>query len=116
MVCDRWSDFAVFLSDMGARPGPGYSIERRDVNANYAPENCYWATLTDQARNKRNTVWIEANGKRQSLSAWAEETGIRLITLYKRHVAGWSDHDVVNTPIQPPTARRRPRRSNGLEA
>lgn len=58
-VCERWRDFADFLSDMGSKPGPGHSIERIDNNVGYTPENCRWATATDQQRHKR----LQANNK-----------------------------------------------------
>ena len=51
-VCDRWSTFDAFLADMGPRP-PGMTIERLNVNGNYEPTNCVWATWETQARNKR---------------------------------------------------------------
>jgi hypothetical protein len=38
---------------MGRRPGPGYSIERKNNNGNYTPKNCIWATVLEQNRNKR---------------------------------------------------------------
>lgn len=54
-VCERWHDPKLFLEDMGPRPSDVHSIDRVDVNGNYEPSNCRWATDTEQMRNRRCT-------------------------------------------------------------
>lgn len=81
--CDRWKSYDAFFDDMGECP-EGYSLERIDNNGNYEPENCKWATIREQLNNQRRSRFIEFNGKRQTLSYWADELGISLDTLHHR--------------------------------
>src|ERR1051326_8227408 len=69
-ICPRWNSYACFLEDMGPRPTPSHTLERQNVNGDYTPENCCWATRTEQANNKRDTRYIEHNGERRSLAEW----------------------------------------------
>lgn len=69
-VCDRWrfgegwkSGWACFYSDMGDRPD-GHTIERRDNNGPYSPDNCYWTPRPLQDRNKRTNRWLTLDGVR----------------------------------------------------
>lgn len=50
-----WEDFKQFKADLGYRP-KGHTLERLNNNANYSKDNCKWATMKEQAANRRNSV------------------------------------------------------------
>lgn len=84
-VCDRWHQFEDFYADMGDKP-KGMSLERKDNSLGYSPENVEWASAKSQNNNKRNNVVLEFKGKKQTMTQWAEEYGIKPHTLRKRIV------------------------------
>lgn len=90
-----WELFANFLRDMGERP-PGCSLERIDNNIGYHRENCKWAPVGEQLRNKRNNVFIEHDGKRMTVKDWSTLTGIPFTTLRTRMKAGWATERVLS--------------------
>ncbi len=61
-LCDKWKSYEGFLADMGERPD-GYSLERKDTNGDYTPDNCRWIPRGDQNRNTRRNRVVEINGE-----------------------------------------------------
>lgn len=99
-VCDRWSDYSKFIEDVGECP-PQHSIDRfPDNDGNYEPGNVRWATLKQQARNKRNNRMLEYDGRSQCVAAWAEECGLRARTIVHRLAIGWSVTDALTKSVR----------------
>jgi len=83
-VCDRWRySIENFVADMSPRPA-GLSLERKDNNGPYSPENCVWATRAQQANNRTTSRFLDFNGERKTLSQWSVATGIKRTTLAAR--------------------------------
>lgn len=86
-VCDRWLKFANFLADMGEKP-EGKTLDRIDVNGNYEPSNCRWATPIEQSNNTRINKHLTFNGVTQTISQWSRQVGMNRRTLADRLKAG----------------------------
>lgn len=84
-VCDEWKKYEPFRRWSTEN---GYSdaltLDRIDVNGNYSPSNCRWATYKEQARNTRRNVMVSISGVEKCIAAWAEEYGINYTTAYYR--------------------------------
>lgn len=100
-VCERWRDsFESFLEDMGRCP-PKMTIDRKDNNGNYEPNNCRWATRREQARNTSKTKLIRFNGITMPLIAWAESLGMNPVTLHSRiDTYRWTIARALTTPVR----------------
>lgn len=104
-VCERWNRFENFLEDMGLRPSSKHSLDRKENDGNYTPENCQWATKREQANNRRVTKMLTYEDRTQPLTLWADEFGISQITLRRRLQEGMSVDDALTKPIR--KSRRR---------
>lgn len=95
-VCDAWwHDYKQFYADMGDCP-PGLTIERRDNDGDYSPENCYWATRQEQQRNRRNTIKVTVEGKEYLAMDLATIADIKTDCLVERVKKGLSYNEVVS--------------------
>ena len=96
-MCDEWRDspesFFAWAKDNGYRDD--LTIDRIDVDGDYSPGNCRWATLKEQANNRRNTIFINIGGKAYTLSQASDITGISTKTLWYRKKHGYSDQQII---------------------
>jgi hypothetical protein len=87
-VCVRWLIYEHFLADMGRKPTAKHSLERRDNDAGYGPQNCAWATQSAQLRNTRVTHFVSIGGKRMSVTEAAQRLGVAHSTVRYREKKG----------------------------
>ncbi len=85
-ICSDWlHDFQTFYNwAMDNGYAENLSIDRINVNGNYEPSNCRWATKKEQANNKRNNHFLTLNGKTQTITQWANEIGVTDTTVHSR--------------------------------
>jgi len=113
-MCQGWkSSFESFLSDLGKRPSPKHTIDRKDNFQGYhcghceeclahqKKANCQWATPKEQANNRRNNSFLTYKGITKTVSQWAEAIGMSQDNLWQRiAVYGWPVERAIETPIK----------------
>lgn len=99
-VSERWvNSFDNFLADMGYKPSKRHTIDRKDVNGNYTPENCKWSTPKEQGNNRRNNTLMTLNGETLTKSQWCDRFGLKQSTLRNRIIRGMSDEEALTIPL-----------------
>jgi hypothetical protein len=109
-VCDRWKDFKSFENDMyssyvthrGIHGTFNTTIERINVNGNYEPENCRWATRKEQNNNQQSTIRVTISGVVKTLNELSSEIGISKNGIKYRLNCGLSDDEILK-----PSARKK---------
>lgn len=100
IVCKRWHDsFENFLADVGLKPSPKHTLERRDVNGNYEPGNVEWATFAEQGANKRNNRLLTSGGVTLHMQEWCRRLNMNQRTLWDRLDTGWTEEEALTTPV-----------------
>ena len=102
-ICPSWLKFSNFYADMGNRPN-GMFIERIKNNKGYEPGNCRWATMIEQANNKRNNHILRYKGETKTISQWAREKKIGKATIRDRIKRGWNVKEALH--IKPSYANK----------
>lgn len=99
-VCDEWessfTDFEKWAFDNGY--SDNLSIDRIDVNGNYEPSNCRWATDIEQMNNRRCNKYITYNGETKTLSEWNRTLGKSKKYLATRLRCGYSMEEAMTLP------------------
>lgn len=99
-VCDEWIDNFVSFYEWSMDNGYDeiLTLDRKDVDGDYSPDNCRWVTNLEQQSNKRNNRVIECNGEKYILNEWARITGLNAQTIAWRIDRGWSVEEALYTP------------------
>lgn len=100
-ICDEWKNNFVNFYNWAMSSGyeEGLTIDRIDVNGNYKPSNCRWATAKKQANNRTNNRLITYNEKTLTLSEWANKYNMSEACLRYR-INKWGLEKALNTPVK----------------
>jgi hypothetical protein len=97
-VCDKWLDFSGFMEDMFSSYNEhllkygrkNTTLDRINNDRGYSKDNCRWATRIEQNSNTSRNTFIEYNGQKKTMSAWARLLGLdRTVIYYRVFVAKW---------------------------
>lgn len=103
-VCEQWLDskygllnFYIWAYNNGYEPE--LTIERKDSNKNYEPENCKWATPKEQANNTRKNVFITYKNKTLTISQWADLLKINYKCFWWR-IKKWGEKEAIERSMK----------------
>jgi len=100
-ICDEWKNCFQSFYDWATSNGysDDLSIDRKDVNGNYNPDNCRWANIHEQSTNKTTNIYVTYNGEKLTISELSEKLHISRFTLYGRlNKLHWNIEDIATIP------------------
>ena len=107
-VCDEWKAFVPFRNwAMESGYAENLTIDRKDHNGDYTPQNCRWATMKEQQNNKRSNHIVTLNGVSHTITQWAAILGIKKTTIKERLRCGWTEEQALTTPVRKRSADMR---------
>jgi hypothetical protein len=100
-IYEEWiHSFLAFFHYVGPRPSPKHTIDRfPNPDGNYEPGNVRWATWKEQQRNKSSLRHLTLNDRSLTIPEWAEETGFSIHLIHGRKRMGWTDEEILTTPV-----------------
>lgn len=100
-ICNEWVNDPQAFLDWALASGytDKLTIERKDNSKGYSPDNCCWATDTEQCRNRRSNVYITIKNQTKTATDWAKDFGISRVAVLKRIKRGWNPVDAVIMPL-----------------
>ena len=101
-ICNEWKDDYAAFREWAESNGykDDLTIERKDYNADYCPQNCTWIPLIDQAKNRRGNVMVDYGGRTWVLSELCKEKGLPYGTIHHRlKFYGWPIERAIEEPI-----------------
>ena len=107
-LCEEWKDYILFR-DWAISNGysDSLTLDRKNNELGYSPDNCRWATIKQQSNNTRTNRTIEYNGETHTLSEWAEILQMSVGTLWDRLDNGWSIQRALSEPVHNNGGKRR---------
>lgn len=107
-MCEKWlNDPSSFLEDMGKKPSPKHSIDRINVDGDYEPTNCRWASPAVQNHNRSVSRWVQYKGVKTHVSDIPRHSTVTLAHFCRRIKSyGWDVEKAASTPCHPTRGRK----------
>lgn len=98
-LCERWvNSFENFYSDMSETYKFGLTIERKEVDKDYSPDNCTWIPKAEQSRNRTNTIWVDTEKGLMTVAEAAKVAGVSWFCMYSRHLRKCPINKILSGP------------------
>lgn len=100
-ICDEWLNDSWAFYNWALSNGykEGLTIERKDVNKDYCPENCCWITKDKQQSNTSRNHFLTYNGRTETIAEWGRIMGLSKGVILNRLSLGWSVEDAITTKV-----------------